>query len=34
MRAPFFNLQRTLDKLLADDWLYPWQHDADCARAT
>lgn len=28
MRWRFFDLQRIIDEMFVDDWLYPWQPDA------
>lgn len=28
MRWRFFDLQRIIDEMFEDDWLYPWQPDA------
>ncbi len=28
MRWRFFDLQRIIDEMFVDDWLYPWQADA------
>ena len=28
MRWRFFDLQRIIDEMVEDDWLYPWQPDA------
>lgn len=34
MRWRFFDLQRIIDEVLVDDWLYPWHADAGSSGAS